>query len=75
MAPAEIGVTGLSIRRGATKADENWVARSSAARRIRGSESPLEGRKEVSVAAEERGISGVALVSGGFFRDEEPLLW
>jgi hypothetical protein len=75
MAPAEVGVTGLSIRRGATRAHENWVARSSAARRIRGPESPLEGRKEVSVAAEERGFSGVALVGGGFFRDEEPLFW
>ena len=75
MAPAEVGVTGLSIRRGATRAHENWVARSSSARRIRGPESSLEGRKEVSVAAEERGFSGEALVGGGFFRDEEPLFW
>jgi hypothetical protein len=32
---------------------------------LRGPESPLEGRKEISVTAEERGISGVALVTGG----------
>ncbi len=51
------------------------MARTSAALRIRGPDSPLEGRKDVSVTAEERGITEVALVTGGFFRDGEPLPW
>jgi hypothetical protein len=79
MAPARTEVTGLfapwlgpHCSEDATKARENGVARFFAARRIRGSSSLSEKRKDVSVTVEER---GVALVDDSFFRDGESLPW
>jgi hypothetical protein len=82
MAPARTGVTGLSLpwpaprcSAGAARADVNGVERSSAARRIEIPEGLLKDRRGISVVAGARDISGVALVTGGFFCDGEPLPW
>jgi hypothetical protein len=66
-----LALAGALLFRGATEGGENGVARPFAARRI-GIKESFEGRKDVSVTANER---GVALVTGGFFRDGEPLPW
>ena len=54
------------------------MARASTVRRMVGAEGLLLKQEGISVAVEERGVSGVALVtvpSGGFFRDGEPMPW